>query len=386
MSKKKVAADMQAEEAAQPQPAIQLHDRDVVIGAGSAFHKTNLLLMDVIHLHRVIHVLSATSTSTNEGEQAGPKKGGNKPNVAQLVDRFVNLIQKGKAFELAGWKDVPSPFMKSTGRFLSKVTMGTKDAPDEDNNEDTEPVWKELSDTEAKDALTKIVKAEIETDMPRLTESPYKEFKAILSRKSQGDEPISMPEAKDVILLHTQGPETDKIFDQQSSNRAIFSLASQYVTSFTNSPEKRVEAALAILQGIDEAEIIVEEAAKDKPAPTPTSKVARFLVRASKEDASLVWSVLDTVDAIEFVSIFVFEVYLEKEIHVPSTAGPTFGADGVDTSKEGTVPVPDPTDHDVLFGRGGMTNSHVGNRRFRDVIALHRPDYCRAIKMDKPGK
>jgi hypothetical protein len=31
-----------------------------------------------------------------------------------------------------------------------------------------------------------------------------------------------------------------------------------------------------------------------------------------------------------------------------------------------------------------MTNSHPGNRRFRDIIALHRPDYIRAIKMDKP--
>ena len=26
-----------------------------------------------------------------------------------------------------------------------------------------------------------------------------------------------------------------------------------------------------------------------------------------------------------------------------------------------------------------------GNKRFRDVIALHRPDYIRAIKMDKPA-
>ena len=32
-----------------------------------------------------------------------------------------------------------------------------------------------------------------------------------------------------------------------------------------------------------------------------------------------------------------------------------------------------------------MTNAHPGNRRFRDVIALHRPDYIRALKMDKPG-
>lgn len=40
---------------------------------------------------------------------------------------------------------------------------------------------------------------------------------------------------------------------------------------------------------------------------------------------------------------------------------------------------------EFLCCRGGMTNSHPGNRRFRDVIALHRPDYIRAIKMDKPG-
>jgi hypothetical protein len=32
-----------------------------------------------------------------------------------------------------------------------------------------------------------------------------------------------------------------------------------------------------------------------------------------------------------------------------------------------------------------MTNSHPGNRRFRDIIALHRPDYIRAIKVEKPA-
>jgi hypothetical protein len=32
-----------------------------------------------------------------------------------------------------------------------------------------------------------------------------------------------------------------------------------------------------------------------------------------------------------------------------------------------------------------MTNGHPGNRRFRDIIALHRPDYTKATKMDKPN-
>lgn len=48
-------------------------------------------------------------------------------------------------------------------------------------------------------------------------------------------------------------------------------------------------------------------------------------------------------------------------------------------------PVSRPTDHDVLFGRGGLTNHHPGNKRFRDVIAVHRADYVEAIKIEKPN-
>jgi hypothetical protein len=43
------------------------------------------------------------------------------------------------------------------------------------------------------------------------------------------------------------------------------------------------------------------------------------------------------------------------------------------------------TDHDILCGRGGLTNHHKGNKRFRDVVALHRPDYVRAPKVQKPS-
>jgi hypothetical protein len=37
------------------------------------------------------------------------------------------------------------------------------------------------------------------------------------------------------------------------------------------------------------------------------------------------------------------------------------------------------------FGRGGLTNHHKGNKRFRDIVALHRPDYVRAPKIQKPS-
>jgi hypothetical protein len=35
--------------------------------------------------------------------------------------------------------------------------------------------------------------------------------------------------------------------------------------------------------------------------------------------------------------------------------------------------------------RGGLTNHHKGNKRFRDIVALHRPDYVRAPKIQKPS-
>ena len=42
-------------------------------------------------------------------------------------------------------------------------------------------------------------------------------------------------------------------------------------------------------------------------------------------------------------------------------------------------------DIDVLCGRGGATNSHTGNRKFRKIVSLHRERYLRAKKRDKPA-
>jgi hypothetical protein len=39
--------------------------------------------------------------------------------------------------------------------------------------------------------------------------------------------------------------------------------------------------------------------------------------------------------------------------------------------------------NDVLFGRGGATNQHVGNKLFREIVAKHMPAYLRAHKKDK---
>jgi hypothetical protein len=41
--------------------------------------------------------------------------------------------------------------------------------------------------------------------------------------------------------------------------------------------------------------------------------------------------------------------------------------------------------NDVLCGRGGLTNSHAGNKRFRDVVAEYQLEYLKARKNDKKG-
>ena len=53
------------------------------------------------------------------------------------------------------------------------------------------------------------------------------------------------------------------------------------------------------------------------------------------------------------------------------------------TSPSDLIRTPQPSD--VLFGRGGGTNVHVGNKIFRDLINAHRRSYLKARKNDKPN-
>jgi hypothetical protein len=41
--------------------------------------------------------------------------------------------------------------------------------------------------------------------------------------------------------------------------------------------------------------------------------------------------------------------------------------------------------NDVLLGRGGATNQHEGNRKFRELVAAHQAEYLKARKQDKIG-
>merc|ERR1712241_1331538 len=41
------------------------------------------------------------------------------------------------------------------------------------------------------------------------------------------------------------------------------------------------------------------------------------------------------------------------------------------------------TPNDVLCGRGGLTNSHVGNKTFRKVVDEYQQEYLKARKKEK---
>mmetsp|Transcript_24002 Transcript_24002/g.36990 ORF Transcript_24002/g.36990 Transcript_24002/m.36990 type:complete len:768 (+) Transcript_24002:218-2521(+) len=55
------------------------------------------------------------------------------------------------------------------------------------------------------------------------------------------------------------------------------------------------------------------------------------------------------------------------------------------TDKHPLEGVPTPGPHDVLYGRGGGTNHHSGNKKFRDLIDQYKPQYLKAKRLDKPG-
>ena len=49
-----------------------------------------------------------------------------------------------------------------------------------------------------------------------------------------------------------------------------------------------------------------------------------------------------------------------------------------------TKSIKEPHDNDVLYGRGGGTNHHVGNKRYRKMVEGRKMDYVNSKRLDKP--
>ena len=344
--------------------------RDVVLGSDNREYVMNDFLLDVARLHRVMYALEGKDKPIKEDQ------------VKEITDHVYKLITEGKEHHLAGIRNVPTPFLTSNGRFLKVEST--------DDGKEIVYVHKELPETEAKEELTKLLLEEFAKPLDiQDKESPYREFAEMLKRypveAKASKDPIS-PSAKDAILIDASDTRavSDRIQEHELGNKVLFNTVSQVVSTYTTTSEKRVEAALTVMHSIDDAHYGVKnpltpEGAEAEAAVPPASQKARFLIRKVGDDERSTWSLMDGASAAFLLLCLVFEVYLEKGVHTnevtnyPETLAGSTGA------------IENPTDFDVLFGRGGLTNAHPGNKRFRDVISLHRPDYIRAIKMDKPA-
>ncbi|GKY91340.1 hypothetical protein MPSEU_000106200 [Mayamaea pseudoterrestris] len=372
-----------------------LRERDVVLTVtanGPMQQQANHMLQDAIYMQRFLYIVKHFVAEDVVHQLSGGEANNDTALVppASLAEaepmthKIYDLLTMGSTYERACLRSVPFAYMSGPGRILDKQG----------------PAWKKVSEEQAMQAIGNMLLEGFQMDSIDLSISPYSDFVRLLQREAEhakataslsSSGPI-VPEQRDIILLPRSGSgeyrseqgeaNLEKMFENQMGNSILFNLASEHVTSTSNTPERRIKAALLVLQGLDDMNAMfpaAEPAMDDATgAASIISKRPHFLVRntlASGEDA---WTALGLMEAAEFLSTLVFEVWLEKESPLLAL--------GEETEEPDTkTPIDAPTDHDVLLGRGGLTNSWPGNKRFRDIIALHRADYIRAIKMDKPA-
>ncbi|CAJ1942534.1 unnamed protein product [Cylindrotheca closterium] len=349
-------------------------NRDVKLGDES--HPGTMLLLDLILLHKV---LLPPKENPDDRFQASD------PEVQQLASKLLTLFKEGKQCELAGIKEVPRPFLVGKGRIFEKKGEEFIELKDDVARErlveiivDRFKTLDRLNSIQGKGAVDKEILGAFDLQF-RSKKGTEEEGEGESSSKDGNGETKkattqAAPRACDVLFLPIGLSSSDSAptYDNQTGNKDLLALASQNVVVDTKEADMRVQIALKLLTSRNDD--VNSDSGETVPPKTP-----RYLLQQVDATDSNDWKELEAVELAEFATIFVFEVYLEKQIH-----GTPMVASAPDTYKASTVPLEQPTVHDVLFGRGGMTNGHPGNRRFRDIIALHRPDYIRASKMDKP--
>jgi len=346
-----------------PLPPAGPKDRDLIFSSDpndEAYHKANQLLTDFMALHQLVWKCTNSELPKEE------------PEVQSITERLFELFQSGKGRNLAGMKDVPTPFLVGPGRFLQKS--------------DETHEYKEISDEQAKTLLQSRVFAILSQesiDTPALQEL-RREFSEFVTAYDMMMTTEVILKPTDVIVLEQNDTETDKAFGHQQGNKTMFALASQYVNAEVATASQRLEAALSVFLAKPPVDDVIHMGL-EKPKPEGTEK-PRFILCRTGENDRKEYSLVKPSDAAEVTLMFVFEVWMEKELTAKRDATAYNTAESADYPKPSMdEPIDCPTPSDVLFGRGGMTNSHIGNKRFRDVIALHRPDYIKAIKNDKPN-
>jgi hypothetical protein len=374
------------------------------VGDVAERHKGNLLVQDLINLNCKLWLLSGRDASEHDD--------------TALAKHLVNIIKNGCAYTLPSSTTATESFFEGTGRILKKEEDGNKVS------------WTEISDPVAVTLLAKLVHEELEslekagygkegetqekpvdngeaesnTDAEDTSAEKGKKRKRDKRQKMNPDEATTpatseqsdkekaclvatKPSIEDVVLLEREDAAEKTHVDHAGNALLILELSQffteQYMLSKATTKGTRADATLATIYSL-------LGSVKDENA-TEAYKT-RFLLRpkgtvySKKKDTQEVWKVLSYSEAAEFVLTLLFEKLVDKENIAAALENPCplVGPDDGPESPS-KVGVKAFTPQDVLFGRGGLTNTHPGNRRFRDIILLHRPDYVRAIKIEKPN-
>jgi len=213
---------------------------------------------------------------------------------------------------------------------------------------------------------------------------------------AEADEKVVFVTKSDVLLGQNANGNTRKpgqpLFSA-AGNKRMAQMIAECVSNLptigfeTKTSKERVDAVISMV---------------DKIREDDDGTNGRFLVAKRSTDISQ-WYEIDRTEAAEVVLMEFFQAwkdskkYVEPALPIPGATRhllilnrtplplvpktPPLNFNKNPPSKE---PVDAPTDYDVLFGRGGLTNHHPGNRRYRDLIGMHRPDYVAAIKAEKP--
>jgi hypothetical protein len=309
----------------EPDPNVP-SDRDVIVGHES--HLGTMLLYDLIRMHFFLWK-KLQENSKNSGQDL-PKS---EQDVQDLAARLTLLMMNGKKYELSGLKDVPKPYLKGQGRFFEPGHQS----------------WTRLNDEAAQKYVAQTILAQFQKIADETQDAVVKEcidiFFDNLNKKSD-EEPHSAPRPCDVLFLPTEYPwEENMAYENQTGNKHLLMIAAQSVMVETAEAIQRSEAALRLISSKVEVSNGTEIVQKDP----------RFVIQLSQQDAQNTWDEMEMQDLAEFAVAFVFEVYLEKQIHrLGSNASVSvqMASLSAESTKPSDTPIEAPTTHDVLFGRG----------------------------------
>lgn len=314
-------------------PTAEYHatERDVIVGDHSNTRFANRLLCDFLALHRQLgHVQEGTLDET--------------------CQRLLRLMQNG----LEGVS-----CLNGKGVFVNVAGVSSVVASDDD------------ASCFVKSMLVEAIRSPVEELEEAGEAESGSKADAKIEQKPQLD--TNRPGDYDVVI-----PVDQRSYGNMRFHDFVKKYIDDGVVTIMAPPSARVKATILALRQTKNA--------------ANGAQQARFMRRIDHGG----WTVLDDKESAEFVLGYVIDTLLSKSsVATFATADdlksliPSIGIADLsqfqDFSQPSTTPVAEPTEFDVLFGRGGMTNSHAGNKRFRDIISLHRPDYVRAAKIEKPN-